>query len=55
MGFLQNDERMHHYQRRRTSIAGLGLWLQKIIETERLVVVAMTRLVRVLFMRLAAS
>ena len=23
--FLANDERMHHYQRRRTSITGLGL------------------------------
>jgi hypothetical protein len=23
--FLTNDERMHHYQRRRASITGLGL------------------------------
>ena len=40
-----NDERMHHYQRRRASIPGLVLWLLEIIETERLVVVVMTRLV----------
>jgi hypothetical protein len=38
--FLPNDERMHHYQRRRTSIMGLVLWLRKSIETGRLVVVA---------------
>jgi hypothetical protein len=35
-----NVERMHHYQRRRTSITGLVLWLRKIIETGRLVGVA---------------
>ncbi len=41
-----NDERMHPYQRGRASIKGLGLWLLKIIETERLVVVVTARLVR---------
>jgi hypothetical protein len=40
-----NDERMHHYQRRRTSITGLVLYLRKIIGTGRLVVVVMSRLV----------
>jgi len=45
---LPNDERMHHYQRGRTSITGLRLWLRKIIETGRLVVVVMTRLVLLL-------
>jgi hypothetical protein len=40
-----NDERMDHYQRRRTSITGLRSELRKNIETERLVVVVMTRLV----------
>jgi hypothetical protein len=24
--FLANDERVHHYQRERASIMGLGLW-----------------------------
>jgi hypothetical protein len=43
--FLQNDERMHHYQRGRTSIMGLVLKLRGIIETGRLVVVVMSRLV----------
>jgi len=44
-GLWQNDERMHHYQRRRASITGLMVELRKIIETGRLVVVVMTRLV----------
>jgi hypothetical protein len=44
--FLENDERMHHYQRGRTSITGLMVKLRKIIETGRLVVVGMARLVR---------
>jgi hypothetical protein len=44
--FLSIDERMHHYQRRRASITGLMVELRKIIETGRLVVVVMTRLVR---------
>jgi hypothetical protein len=39
------DKRMHHYQRRRASITGLMVELWKIIETGRLVVVVMTRLV----------
>jgi hypothetical protein len=38
--FRANDERVHHYQRRRTSITGLRLHSVKNIETERLVVVA---------------
>ena len=42
---LHNVERVHHYQRGRTSITGLGFWLRKIISTERLVVVVTTRLV----------
>ena len=37
---------MHYYQRGRASITGLGLWSGEIIENERLVVVATTRLVR---------
>jgi hypothetical protein len=41
-----NDERMHHYQRGRASITGLVLKLRGSIETGRLVVVVMTRLVR---------
>jgi hypothetical protein len=45
---LTNDERMHHYQRGRTSITGLMVELRKIIETGRLVVVVMTRLVLLL-------
>ena len=36
---------MHHYQRGRASITGLMVELRKIIETGRLVVVVMTRLV----------
>jgi hypothetical protein len=40
-----NDERMHHYQRGRASITGLTVELREIIETGRLVVVVMTRLV----------
>jgi hypothetical protein len=36
---------MHHYQRGRASIAGLMVELREIIETGRLVVVVMTRLV----------
>jgi hypothetical protein len=40
-----NDERMHHYLRGRASITGLVLKLRQIIETGRLVVVVMTRLV----------
>jgi hypothetical protein len=43
--FLANDERMHHYQRRRTSITGVMVELRKIIETGRLVEVIMRRLV----------
>ncbi len=43
-----NDERMHHYQQGRTSITGLVLKLREIIETGRLVVVVMTRLVLLL-------
>ena len=39
------DERVHHYQRGRASITGLGLWSGKIIETERLVGVVTARLV----------
>jgi hypothetical protein len=42
---LHNDERMHLYQRERTSITGFGLKLRGIIETGRLVEVVMTRLV----------
>jgi hypothetical protein len=42
---LANDERMHHYQRGRASITGIGLKLRRIIETGRLVGVVMTRLV----------
>ena len=37
---MQNDERMHHYQRGRKSITGLRLEIREIIETERLVEVA---------------
>jgi hypothetical protein len=47
--FLHNDERVHHYQRGRASITGLGLWSGKIIETERLVVVVTARLVLLVF------
>jgi hypothetical protein len=36
---------MHHYQRERTSITGLGLKLRMSMKTVRLVVVVMTRLV----------
>ena len=43
--FLQNDERMHHYQRGRASITGLVLKLRIIIETGRLIGVAVSRLV----------
>jgi hypothetical protein len=43
--FSTHDERMHHYQRWRASITGLWLQLRKVIETERLAVVVMTRLV----------
>jgi hypothetical protein len=43
--FSTHDERMHHYQRWRASITGLWLQLRKVIETERLEVVVMTRLV----------
>ena len=42
------DERMHLYQRGRASITGLGLKLRESIETGRLVVVVMTRLVLLL-------
>ena len=38
--FLENVEHVHHYQRGRASITGLRLESDKIIETERLVVVA---------------
>jgi hypothetical protein len=40
-----NDERVHHYQRGRASIMGLGLWSGKNIKTERLVVVVTARIV----------
>jgi hypothetical protein len=40
-----NDERVHHYQRGRASITGLGLKFGKIIETERLVGIVTARLV----------
>jgi hypothetical protein len=46
--FWHNDERMHHYQRRRASITGLMVELREIIETGRLVVVVMSRLVMLL-------
>jgi hypothetical protein len=42
---LANDERMHHYQRRRTSITGLRLQILGNIETGRLIGVAVSRLV----------
>jgi hypothetical protein len=42
---LHNDERRHPYQRGRALITGLGLWSGKIIETGRLVGVALARLV----------
>jgi hypothetical protein len=42
-----NDERTHPYQRRRTSITGLELYSGEVIETERLVGVAVARLVSV--------
>ena len=45
MHFDPNDERMHHYQRGRASITGFTVELREIIETGRLVVVVMTRLV----------
>jgi len=43
--FSPNDGRMHHYRRGRTSIMGLMVELREIMETGRLVVVVMTRLV----------
>jgi hypothetical protein len=43
--FQANVKRVHHYQRGRASITGLGLWLGETIETERLVVVVTARLV----------
>jgi hypothetical protein len=46
---------MHHYQRGRTSITGLGLQLREIIETGRLVVVVMSRLVRLDYRALATA
>ena len=46
-----NDERRHPYQRGRASMTGLGLWSGKIIETGRLVGVALTRLVFRSFVR----
>jgi hypothetical protein len=42
---LENDERMHPYQRGRASITGLVFELREIIETGRLVGVVMSRLV----------
>jgi hypothetical protein len=39
---LQNDERVHPYQRGRASITGFGLELRENMETERLVGVATT-------------
>jgi hypothetical protein len=47
--FWQNDEHVHHYQRERASITGLKVEIRKIIETERLVVVARCGLFDVLF------
>ena len=47
---LPNDERMHHYQRGRASITGLMVELREIIDTGRLVVVVMTRLVLLSFL-----
>ena len=44
--FSANVKRVHHYQRGRTSITGLGLGSGKTMETERLVVVVTARLVR---------
>jgi hypothetical protein len=41
----RNDERMHHYQRGRASITGLMIELRKNIETGRLVMDVMTRIV----------
>jgi hypothetical protein len=40
---------MHHYQRERASITGLGLWSGKCIVTELLVGVVTARLVLPLF------
>jgi hypothetical protein len=48
ISFQQNDERVHHYQRGRASITGLGLWSGKIIGNQRLVVVVTARLVLLL-------
>ena len=45
MDFLANDERTHPYQRGRASITGLRLKIRRNIETERLVGVAVARLV----------
>ena len=42
---LENDERRHPYQRGRASITGMGLESRKVIETGRLVGVALARLV----------
>lgn len=47
--FLANDERMHLYQRGRTSTTLWGFELRKAIETGRLVEVVMTRLVGSVF------
>jgi hypothetical protein len=46
--FYANDERMHHYQRRRTAIIGLSLNSGIIIVTERLVGVVTAMLVGLL-------
>jgi hypothetical protein len=47
--FLENVERVHHYQQQRSSLTGLGFWLQNSISTKRLVVVVTARLVVPLF------
>ena len=48
--FMQNDERVHYYQRGRASITGLMVETRQIIETERLVVVVTARLVLLLIL-----
>ena len=48
--FLEDDERVHLYQRRRASLTGFGLWLRKIIEADRLVVVVTAWLVHPLLL-----
>lgn len=52
---LENVERVHHYQRGRTSITGLRFWLRENAAGERLVVVVMSRLVLHSYSRFAKS